>query len=289
MVGMKLAHRPLSDMLAKMLERSNHDRWWVGGNNTVLDAVEYLPARIVAGRLFPKNGEKKATVDYDVSDDNWQRWIAKRKRLEVDSIRRYGPTRVLQFRLDQWAEWDDRAWAREEARKLLIVEDIPPFVCTMKSVTGVGTAWGPAPDAREENPDKVVYIEDYGMPHGFMGSSNWMAHPITTVTVTDFRGRPVDLRSVGAWREYTMKRAYGQRIYIRRSVSPSPRTSRWVSEWSWFRQASYKTSWVTEDGKLIVISQTDRFPKELVKAYLEKYPSGYPGAGYRDDASSRRP
>ena len=164
MVGMKLADKPLSDMFKKMLERSNHDRWWVGGESTVLDRVEYMPARITIGRKFPKEGEKNVTVDYDASDENWQRWLDKRKRLEISSIRRYGPTLVLQFKLDQWAEWDDRAWARDEARKFLIVEDIPPFVCTMKSVTGVGTAWGPSPDEREENPDKIVYIEDYGLP-----------------------------------------------------------------------------------------------------------------------------
>jgi len=273
-VGLRLADKELQDELdalrVKMLERGHHHRWWVGGNNTTLDGVEYLPARIVAGRKFPKNDEKSVTVDYDASEENWQRWRGKRKRLEIDSIRRHGPMVLLQFKLDQRAEWDERAWARDEARKFLIVEDIPPFVCTMKSITGVGTARGPAPAEQDENPEKVVYVEDYGIPRRFMGGDKWIAHPITTVTVTDFRGRPVDLREVDAWRAYDMKRVYGQYIYVRRSVSHPYRESHLGSP---FRRASHKTSWVTDDGKLIVISQTDRFPKELVKAYLEKYPS----------------
>ena len=269
-VGMKLADKPLADLFKQLIRRTRLGDCCIGDRNTILDGVDYLPARIYVTRKFPKEGEDGFEVDHDASDENWHVWKARSRKEAGLNIRRHGPTVVLQFKLDQWAEWDDRAWARDEARKFLIVEDIPPFVCTMKSVTGVGTAWGPAPDERKDNPDKVVYVEDYGPPHGQYGR---MAFPITTVTVTDFRGSPVDLRDVDAWRNYELKRVYGQYIYIRKSVSPSRNVPRWVSEWSWFRQASYKTSWVTDDGKLIVISQTDRLPKELVKAYLEKYPS----------------
>jgi len=255
-----------------------------------LDSVTLIGPRIVVTKANPAYWREKGldafdvhSIDWNASDANWKRWLERYKKGGgYRGLSRHGTTLVLTFRRDQWSEWESAAWSREAGRDKMIPENIGPYECDKLSSTGIGSA--EKVDYELPGGEKTKAVELYEkyvvrFRHPRLSTTDVYTVVVKLTYLADGSSIPpsvIDSRFAEkpgygeTLREINRQHIYGK-VVKTRAGGPLPT----APLRPYMRSAEYTYQWVSTDGCLVWMYTEERFPKEILRAYLEKHPSAH--------------